>query len=147
MRAFPIAMLCIFLCCMAMPVLAEDGSRYSYIRITDMDVKLDHDQATISVNYTLDSGIQLIVYLLGKQDLKNKLVKVLNYEDVTVQSVELNHAEFLVNDASYDYGRGIYWFPEHEFNTLIPNLRVNSPQVIREYNNTRVFPDGIGYFE
>ena len=132
---------------MAMPVLAANDERYSYITINDMTINLEKDQANIKVNYSIDTGTQLIVYLLGKQDLKNKLLKVLNYEDAIVKSVEMNSAEIQVNDISYDYGKGIYWFPEHEFNVLIPNLKVVSPQVTREYRNTKKFSDGMGFFD
>ncbi|MEI6293701.1 MAG: hypothetical protein WCP36_08455 [Methanomicrobiales archaeon] len=147
MKASAIAVLGIFLISMAMPVLAANDERYSYITINDMTINLDKDQANIKVNYSIDTGTQLIVYLLGKQDLKNKLLKVLNYEDATVKSVEMNSAEIQVNDISYDYGKGIYWFPEHEFNVLIPNLKVVSPQVTREYRNTKKFSDGMGFFD
>jgi hypothetical protein len=147
MKASAIAVLGIFLISMAMPVLAANDERYSYITINDMTINLDKDQANIKVNYSIDTGTQLIVYLLGKQDLKNKLLKVLNYEDATVKSVEMNSAEIQVNDISYDYGKGIYWFPEHEFNVLIPSLKVVSPQVTREYLNTKKFSDGMGFFD
>jgi hypothetical protein len=147
MKASAIAVLGIFLISMAMPVMAANDERYSYITINDMTINLDKDQANIKVNYSIDTGTQLIVYLLGKQDLKNKLLKVLNYEDATVKSVEMNSAEIQVNDISYDYGKGIYWFPEHEFNVLIPSLKVVSPQVTREYRNTKKFSDGMGFFD
>jgi hypothetical protein len=147
MRVSAIAILCIIIISLAVPVLAANDERYSYITINDMTINLERDQANIKVNYSIDPGTQLIVYLLGKQDLKNKLLKVLNYEDVTVKSVEMNSAEIQVNDISYDYGKGIYWFPEHEFNVVIPNLRVVSPQVAREYRNTKKFSDGMGFFD
>ncbi len=147
MRVRVIAVLCLIIMSMAMPVLAANDERYSYIKINDMTINLEKDQANIKVNYTIDPGTELIVYLLGKQDLKNKLLKVLNYEDATVKNVEMNSAEILINDISYDYGKGIYWFPEHEFNVVIPNLRVVSPQVTREYRNTKKFSDGMGFFD
>jgi hypothetical protein len=147
MKVSAIAVLCIFVVGMAVPVLAANEERYSYITINDMTINLEKDQANIRVNYSIDTGTQLIVYLLGKQDLKNKLLKVLNYEDATVKNVEMNSAEIVINDISYDYGKGIYWFPEHEFNVVIPNLRIVSPQVSREYHNTKNFSDGMGFFD
>jgi hypothetical protein len=147
MRIRAIAVLCIIIIGTAMPVLAANDDRYSYITINDMTINLEKDQANIKVNYSIDTGTQLIVYLLGKQDLKNKLLKVLNYDDVTVKNVDMNNAEIVINDISYDYGKGIYWFPEHEFNVVIPNLRVVSPQVTREYHNTKTFSEGMGFFD
>ena len=41
---------------MAMPVLATNDERYSYITINDMTINLDKDQANIKVNYTIDPG-------------------------------------------------------------------------------------------
>jgi hypothetical protein len=147
MRVSAIAVLLILLSGIAVPVLAANDERYSYITLEDMNVTLEKDHAIIKVNYDIDEGTQLIVYLLGKQDLRNKLLKVLNYEDATVRYVDMNSAEIVINGISYDYGRGIYWFPDHKFRVEVPVLRVTSPQVTREYYNTREFPDGIGYFD
>jgi hypothetical protein len=147
MRVSAIAILVILVAGMAAPVLAANNERYSYITIQDMNIILKKDHAVIKVNYTIDQGTQLIVFLLGKQDLRNKLLKVLNYEDAVVRNIEMNNAEIEINSIAYDYGRGIYWFPDHRFNVVIPELRVSSPQVTREYFMTREFPDGIGYFD
>jgi hypothetical protein len=147
MRVSAIAILMLLVVGMAVPVLATNSERYSYITIQDMTINLEKDHAVIRVNYTIDSGTQLIVLLLGKQDLRNKILKVLNYEDATVRSVDMNNAEIVINDIAYDYGRGIYWFPDHNFNVMIPELRVITPQVTREYSNRMNFPDGIGYFD
>ena len=147
MKISAIAVLSIVIISMVVPVVATNDERYSYITINDMTINLDKGQANIKGNYTIDPGTQLIVYLLGKQDLKIKLLKVLNYEDATVKNVEMNSAEIQVDDISYDYGKGIYWFPEHEFNVVIPSLRVVSPQVAREFRNTSKFSDGMGFFD
>jgi hypothetical protein len=147
MRVSAIAVLFILLSGIAVPVLAANDERYSYITIEDMNIVLEKDHAIIRVNYTIDEGTQLIVYLLGKQDLRTKLLKVLNYEDATVRYVDMDSAEIVINGISYDYGRGLYWFPDHTFRVEVPVLKVTSPQVTREYFNTREFPDGIGYFD
>jgi len=147
MRISAIAILVFLVTGMAVPVLAANTERYSYISIQDMTINLEKDHAIIKVNYTIDQGTQLIVFLLGKQDLRNKILKVLNYEDATVRNVDMDHAEIVINDISYDYGRGIYWFPDHQFNVAIPEMRVITPQVTRIYTNRTNFPDGIGYFD
>ena len=127
MRVSAFAVLIILLSCTAMPVLAANDERYSYITMKEMNITLEKDHAIIRVNYTIDEGTQLIVYLLGKQDLRNKLLKVLNYEDATVRNVDMDNAEIVINGISYDYGRGIYWFPDHQFLVEVPVLRVISP--------------------
>jgi hypothetical protein len=94
----------------------------------------------------VDEGTRFIFFLLGKQDLKNKLLKILNYEDAKIQRIDLSSADFTVYNASYSYGKGIYWYPSHDFNVVIPSLTVQSPQTIRNFNNTKQFPGGMGFF-
>lgn len=64
-----------------------------------------------------------------------------------MQYVNLSDAEFVVDQASYSYGNGIFWFPSHQFNVVIPKLTITTPQVVQNYANTNVFSDGVGYFE
>jgi hypothetical protein len=64
-----------------------------------------------------------------------------------MQYINLSDAEFVVDQAAYSYGNGVYWLPTHQFNVVIPKLTVASPQVVRNFTNTNLFPDGIGYFE
>ena len=136
----------IFLAALAVPALAENTDKYGYITIQAVDITLDEGKANINVQYTLDEPTRVIVLLLGKQDLKNRLLTVLNYEDAEVKNLDLNSAELVVDDVSYSYGRGVYWFPSHTFNVLIPTLRMTTPQVSREYAGVNEIPNGIGYF-
>ncbi|MDD1718671.1 MAG: hypothetical protein LUQ25_01300 [Methanoregulaceae archaeon] len=129
---------------------ANDGGsdeRFGYITVRDMTITLEKDDAWIDMNYTIDDGTHLIVLLLGKNDLKNKISKMLNLPDAQFRSIETDSAEIFVPGFAYDYGRGIHWFPEHRFNVMIPVLRVISPQVSRDYTMTNRFPNGIGYFD
>jgi hypothetical protein len=98
------------------------------------------------VNYSVDEGTRFIFFLLGKQDLKNKLLKILNYEDAKIERIDLSSADFTVYNASHSYGKGIYWYPSHEFNVVIPSLSVQSPQATRNFTNTKEFPGGMGFF-
>ena len=129
------------------PALALNEEKFSYITIQNVDITLDNASARIKINYAIDDGTRFIVMLLGKQDLKNKLIKILNYEDVVVKNIELDSADILINDASYTYGRGIYWFPSHQFNVNIPTLTIHTPQTSRQFTNVNEFPQGIGYFD
>ena len=56
MKLRAIAILSIFILCMAVPVLAANDERYSYITINDMTINLEKDQANIRVNYSIDTG-------------------------------------------------------------------------------------------
>jgi hypothetical protein len=132
---------------LAVPAPAAAPDKYGYITIHDADITLSGGQAHITVNYTLDEPTRVIVLLLGKQDLKSRLLAVFNYQDAEVRAIELNRAELVVDDVSYSYGRGVYWFPEHSFNGIIPFLRITTPQVSREFISTGGVPNGIGYFD
>ena len=147
MRAQAIALFFVILIVIATPVMAADDVRYGYIKIQDVTVQLKNDTAVINVHYTVDEGTRIIFFLLGKQDLKNKLNHILNYEGAQMRRIDLSSAEFIVDGASYSYGKGIYWYPTHSFNVVIPSLTIHSPQVTRTFTMTDVFPDGIGYFD
>jgi hypothetical protein len=147
MRALAIAVFIIILLGSVTPAVAADDERYGYIKVQDVTVNLNNDTAVINVHYTVDEGTRIIFFLLGKQDLKNKLNHILNYEGAQMRRIDLSSAEFIVDGASYSYGKGIYWYPTHSFNVVIPSLTIQSPQVTRTFTMTDVFPDGIGYFD
>lgn len=146
MRAYALAFLVILLICGSAPALAANEDRYSYITVQEVQITLDNGTAVIHVNYSVDEGTSFIFFLFGKQDLKNKLLKILNYEDAKIQRIDLSSADFTVTNASHSYGKGIYWYPSHDFNVVIPTLRVESPQTNRTYFNTTRFPEGMGFF-
>ncbi|ABS55919.1 conserved hypothetical protein [Methanoregula boonei 6A8] len=141
---------CIFLILIALcivPAAAANDERYGYITLESVQIQLHNDTAIVDMHYSVDEGTRIIFFLLGKQDLKNKLITILNYDGAQMQYVNLSDAEFVVDNASYSYGNGVYWFPTHQFNVVIPRLTITSPQVIRNYTNTNLFPEGMGYFE
>lgn len=148
MRAGAVALLILLLMGCTAPALAAPGDeRYSYITVEDVNIELiDNGTAVIHVNYTVDESTRFIFFLLGKQDLRNKLLKILNYEDARIQRIDLSSAECTVQNASHSYGNGIYWYPAHDFNVVIPVLTVQSPQKTRTFYNTTQFPEGMGFF-
>jgi len=146
MRAHALALLILFLVSCEAPALAANEDRYSYITVEEVHIKLDNGTAVIHVNYSVDDATRLFFFLLGKQDLKNKLLKILNYDDAKIERIDLSSADFTVCNASYSYGNGIYWYPSHDFNVVIPSLQVESPQASRNFSNTKQFPGGMGFF-
>jgi hypothetical protein len=146
MRARAIVLLFLLLACLAAPVLAANEDRYGYIKVDDVMVQLDNGTAIIHVNYTVDESTRFIFFLFGKQDLKNKLLKILNYDDAQMKSINLSSAEFVVDDAAFSYGNGIYWYPSHDFNIAIPTLTVKTPQTTKNFTMAKQFPAGMGYF-
>ncbi len=146
MRARAIALLILISVCIVAPAFAANEERYSYITVEDVQIQLDNATAIIHVNYTVDEGTRFIFFLFGKQDLKNKLLKILNYDDAQMKHINLDSAEFSVDSAAYSYGNGIYWYPSHDFNVVIPILTVQSPQVTKNFTMAKQFPGGMGYF-
>jgi hypothetical protein len=146
MRACAIALLFIISLSLIAPALAANEERYGYIKVQDVTVRLENGTAAIHVNYAVDEGTRFIFFLLGKQDLKDKLLKILNYNEAQITRIDLTGADFIVNDAAFSYGNGIYWYPSHEFNVAIPNLTIQTPQVTRNFTMAKAFPAGIGFF-
>ena len=146
MRAYAVVLLILMTISMAVPVMAANDDRYSYITIQEIQVQLNNGSADIHVNYKVEENTRFIFFLLGKQDLRNKLMKILNYEDAQMKRIDLSSADFTVHDASLSYGNGIYWYPSHSFNIAVPQLSVRSPQAVRNFSMTREFPGGMGYF-
>jgi hypothetical protein len=128
------------------PAMAGGEEKYGYITVKSVTVQLVKERAVVTVDYKIDDHIGFLVLLLGKSDLKRKILQILDFEDAAVQRVDLERAVVFVNNASYDYDRGSYWFPAHKFNARIPSLTIITPQDIRQYENTREFPDGLGFF-
>lgn len=131
---------------LVVPALAADEGRYSYITVKDVTVRLEKADAVVTMNYTIDGGIGFLVLLLGKSDLKQKSLDILNFNDTRVQRLDLERIEVRVNNVSDDYGQGSYWFPAHRFGVVVPSLTVITPQNVNHYENVREFPDGLGYF-
>ena len=95
MRVQAFAILVVILLSIAIPVSAADEERYGYITVQDVTVHLKNDTAVINVNYSVDEGTRIIFFLLGKQDLKNKLYHILNYDGAQMQRVNLPVQNFL----------------------------------------------------
>jgi len=146
MRAYAVVLLILLTLSIAVPVMAVNEDRYSYITVQDIQIKLNNGSAIIHVNYKVDEGTRFIFFILGKQDLKNKLMKILNYENSQMNRIDLSSADFTVENAALSYGNGIFWYPSHEFNVVIPRLSVKTPQVTRNFTITKKFPSGMGYF-
>ncbi|WP_067050487.1 MULTISPECIES: hypothetical protein [Methanofollis] len=129
------------------PVAAADDTKYSYLTVQSVEIQLDNHDAKVNVTYTVDDGVQILVHLLGMSDLREKVLEVVNFEGATIEEITMDHAVLTVPGVGLDYGRGTFWFPEHEFPVKIPSLIVASPQDRREFQNTAVFPEGMGYFK
>ena len=130
-----------------MPVAASDPeNRYSYITYESVDIALDGADAVITVSYSIDTGVQVLVMLLGNHDLRTKLLRSMNFEGAKIQYADLERAVLIVDDASFDYGDGSFWFPRHSFMVTIPELNIQTPQSTRQFFMIQQMEEGFGYF-
>jgi hypothetical protein len=146
MKWTTVGIVLMLLCVLVAPAMAGSEERYSYITVKGVTVQLVKERAVITVDYTIDQPIGFLVLLLGKSDLKRKVLQMLDFDDGVVQRVDLERAVVFVNNASLDYGHGSYWFPEHKFNVVVPSLTIITPQEIKSYEQVNRVPDGLGYF-
>ena len=99
-RAAACISLILILLCVA-PAAAANEERYGYITLQSVQIQLHNDTAIIDMHYSVDEGTRFIFFLLGKQDLKNKLITILNYDDAQMQFVNLSDAEFEIDQVAY----------------------------------------------
>lgn len=128
------------------PAIAEAQTRYGYIGVKAIEIELQDANATLYIDYELDLPARFLVYILGNADLKNKLARIVNYENATLREVDMNHAVFVLHGEVIDYGDGAYWFGPHRFNIVTPSLTVTTPQTRLTFRYTDSLPRGVGYF-
>ncbi|WP_268925242.1 hypothetical protein [Methanocorpusculum petauri] len=129
------------------------SNHYGYITVDSVDVKLEGVNAVYTINYSIDPWIAFLVFLLGKQDLKNRLLKIINppvpssgqTQEIVFQYVDNEKAIISVSNAAMSYGDNTYWYPEQEFAITIPQITFTA-SFTKTYNNTRVIERGFGYY-
>ncbi len=147
MRWGTLGLVLVLICALTVPAFAgDDAARYGYVTVQSVSVNLVEEHAVITVDYTIDGGISLLVFLLGQSDLKKKVLQVTDFEKARIQRIDLERAVIIVSNASYDYGGDAYWFPPHTFNVEVPSLTITTPQETRHYEKVRAVPNGVGYF-
>lgn len=132
---------------------ADLANHYGYITVNSVDVQLKGVDATYTINYSIDPWIAFLVFLLGKQDLKNRLLKIVNppvpgsdqMQKIVFQYVDNEMAMISVSNATMSYGDNTYWYPKQEFAVTIPQITFTS-SFTKTYNNTRVIERGFGYY-
>lgn len=146
MRWVAVGLVLMLVSALVAPAVAAGEERYSYITVKDVTVRLEKADAVVTMNYTIDDGIGFLVLLLGKSDLRQKALEILNFNDASVQHLDLERIEVRVKDASNDYGQGSYWFPAHRFGVVVPSLTIVVSGDAKHYENISELPDGLGYF-
>lgn len=136
-------------------VFVDGSNRYGYLTVNSIDIVLSGTDAEITVQYEVTLWIAFLVFLFGKQDMKNRVLSVVGYPEagkdsqvVTYTYVDNDRAVITVKNAVTDYGDGSYWYPAHTFGTVIPKLTfVITPTDSKIYNNTKIMSKGFGYFQ
>lgn len=136
-------------------VLTEGSNRYGYLTVRSMDIALSGTEAEITVQYEVTPWIVFLVFLFGKQDLKNRVLSVVGYPEPGKDSqtavytyVDNSRAVIVVKNAVIDYEDGSYWYPAHTFGTVIPKLTfIIGPAESKIYSNIKVMQKGFGYFQ
>ena len=136
-------------------VFVDGSNRYGYLTIDSIDIVLSGTDAEITVQYKITPWIAFLVFLFGKQDLKNRVLSVVGYPEAgkdyqvaTYTYVDNDHAVITVKNVVVDYQDGSYWYPAHTFGTVIPNLTfILGPDSSKIYNNIKIMPKGFGYFQ
>ena len=131
----------------------ELSNHYGYITVNSVDVKLEGVNAVYTINYSIDPWVAFLVFLLGKLDLKNRLLKIINppvptrgqTQEIVFQYVDNEKAIISVSNAAMSYGDNTYWYPAQEFAVTIPQITFTA-SFTKTYNNTRVIERGFGYY-
>ncbi|HJJ50780.1 MAG TPA: hypothetical protein O0X01_04580 [Methanocorpusculum sp.] len=137
------------------PVPVDESNRYGYLTIKSIDIVLSGTDTEITVKYEITPWIAFLVFLFGKQDLKNRVLSVVGYPEVGKENqvakytyVDNDRAEITVENVIIDYRDGSYWYPAHTFGTVIPKLTfVIGPTESKTYDNIQIMPKGFGYFK
>jgi hypothetical protein len=145
---FPVryALLTLILTALVLPAAAAATSNEGYLGVDRVVITMDGADAEVRMDYHLDGGMRILIFLMGTGDLEQKVKRVLNFPGAHVEAIDTSHAVLRVEDAAIDYGDGTYWFPEHRFRIPVPLVMVKTPQYTQTFQNILLTPRGIGYY-
>jgi hypothetical protein len=130
----PLAALFAFLILSGLSASSAVGSEY--IDIREVTMRLDDDNATFELNYTLDTFTRLYVLALGCRYLEPELVSFLGgYRDVMLIKADTNGATLRVAGAG-KYNSGYYLFDSMPFGSKDKPLKESIARF------TVVYPSG-----
>jgi len=139
-------LLIFFLLSGAIHTLAAEPDTHGYIDIHNVTIILKPGYADVQVSYTLDDAFRFLILMFGENDVKARLLSMLNFENVTLERMDYDSADLRVYETKPVYGDGLYWFPAHQFETIIPNLTITSNQSSQHLQNVTKIPNGIVYY-
>lgn len=144
------------------PVEADDTitlenkeNRYGYLYVQSVEYTMKNMDAEVVVTYRIEPWISFLVYLFGKEDLKKRILGVLQYpekgyeaiQDVDFTYVTSEYAVLSISNAALDNQDNSYWIRPHSFGCTIPSLTfIINADDIKSFTNVKDMPKGIGYF-
>ncbi len=171
MRIYPL--LCVLLALMVLALPAAGASlpfltavnteeeektsdnRYGYLYVKSVEFTMNNANAEIHVTYEIEPWISFLVYLFGKEDLKKRVLGLLQYpeagyenmQDISFSYVGQNKAVLSVRNAALDNQDNSYWIRPHTFGCTIPRLTfIISENDIKTYIDVKSMAKGIGFF-
>jgi hypothetical protein len=117
---------------------SEDGEMY--LHVTEVTMRLEGENATFDLNYTLDTFARIYIMALGCRYLEPELISFLGgYSDVKLVRADIDGAALHVKGAG-KYNSGYYLFdstpfgsrdaplkePIHSFSVVYPGGRVRT---------------------
>lgn len=130
-------------------------NRFGYLYVQSVEYTMKNMDAEIVVTYDIEPWISFLVYLFGKQDLKKRVLGILQYpekgyesvQDVSFTYIDSESAIISVTNAALDNQDNSYWIRPHSFGCTIPTLTfIINADDIKTFTNVKDMPKGIGYF-
>lgn len=127
--------------------------KYGYLNVSDVIYELYKEDATITVEYTIEPWMSFLVLFFGKDDLQKRILELLQYPEpgaanqtVNFTYVDGNKAVLEVTNAATDNQAGSYWFKAREFDCIIPYLTFICPNETKNFIDVKKMSKGFGYF-
>jgi hypothetical protein len=145
-RNFHAFLLVIILVSISTSMVAGESGAKGYLTISSILISLQPGYADVHVTYTLDDAFKFLVLMFGENDVKNRLLDLLNFQNATLERMDYESADLKVYDVNPIYGDGLYWFPAQEFDVMIPNLTIKSNQSCQQLSDVKGIENGIVYY-
>ena len=133
--------------------LVPGSNNYAYLKVQSVSYSLKNLEADITVVYSIEPWLSVLVFLFGKQDLKNRIQGLIQYpesgynQEVTFQYIGTDKAVLHVTNVAVDNQDNSYWLKPHSFGCTIPLLTfVISDTDIKTFTNVKDMAKGLGYF-
>jgi len=134
--------------------LPPGANNFGYLKISSVYYDLKNMDADITVNYTMEPWISFLVTFLGKQDLKDRVIQVIQYpekgynQEVTFKYIGNDKAILHVTNVAIDNMDNSYWLKPHSFGCTIPELVfVISEDNVQTFYNVKDMSRGLGFFK